>query len=61
MPPPGVAKKSKPELIKPLDPAINLLETQRTEGHTELHHQCAVRKIQTGQGRLFECPVFLNI
>lgn len=33
--------------MKPKDPAADLQETHRTEKLRELHHECAISKIQT--------------
>lgn len=35
-----LAKGNEPEVIKPLDPAVNLQKIQRTEEHVELCRVC---------------------
>lgn len=44
-------------LIKPLDPAAYFQEIQRTEKHAELHHECAICKIQARETLEFKWPV----
>lgn len=45
----GKKGKLNQNLIKPIDPTVNLQETQRTEEHVKLYHGDAIGKIQTAK------------
>lgn len=47
--------------VRPLDPSFQFIGGQRTEEHVDLHHECAISKLQPGRHSTDQRAQFLQV